>query len=202
MGKRDHRIRDLARSRETLERYRVPGEIGSQAKPCGYQSRRVHTARAAHYGQSKPFVHDIIGHNNRLDSIQAAILKVKLKYLKDWNKARQRIAQTYISGLSDLPIKLPVERPNAKAVYHLFVVEIDRRDECITHLRNEGIMAQIHYPTPIHLQPCYKHLGYRQGDFPVTEAAACRILSLPIYAELTDRQIGKVISSLRNFVGG
>lgn len=154
------------------------------------------------YGQSEPFVHDIIGFNNRLDSIQAAILKVKIKYLKDWNKARRRIAKTYISGLSDLPIKLPVEKPNAKAVYHLFVIEVDRRDECIAHLKNDGIMTQIHYPNPIHLQPCYKQLGYAEGDFPVTEAAASRILSLPIYAELTDGQIDRVISSLRNFVKG
>ena len=152
------------------------------------------------YGQSEPFVHSIIGYNNRLDTIQAAILKVKLNYLEDWNKARRQHAQSYISALSDLPIKLPVQRHNAKAVYHLFVIEIDHRDECITHLKDDGISAQIHYPTPIHLQPCYKYLGYKKGDFPVAETAASRILSLPIYPELSSKQIENVTSSLRKFI--
>ena len=153
------------------------------------------------YGQSQPFVHDLIGYNTRLDTIQAAILNVKLPHLEDWNNARRKHAETYRTCLSSLPIKLPVEAANTRAVYHLFVIEIDRRNQCINHLKEDGVMAQIHYPTPIHLQPCYSNLGYKKGDFPVAESAANRILSLPIYPELSESQIQKIVSSLKKFVG-
>lgn len=155
----------------------------------------------ADYGQTSPFVHEVIGFNSRLNTLQATVLSVKMKRLVDWNAARRRHAQRYISAFADLPIKLPTEMPNVRAVYHLFVIETDQRDACRAYLHEMGVSTQIHYPTPIHLQPCYRYLNYNRKDFPVAEAASERILSLPIYPELSAQQMDKIINSMRNFFG-
>ena len=156
--------------------------------------------RLADYGQDGRYHHTEIGYNSRLDTIQAAILSAKLPYLERWNAARRANADLYRRSLSDLPLKLPTEAQGAHAVYHLYVVEVDDRDACLAFLRRRGIMAQVHYPAVIHLQPSYAELGYRKGDFPVAEAAAERILSLPMYAELTKSQIDEVATALGQFL--
>ena len=154
----------------------------------------------ADYGQKERFRHAMAGWNSRLDTLQAAILRAKLPHLVRWTETRRARAKRYGELLAGLPVRLPREAPWAKAVYHLYVVEVDRRDECLAFLRAQGVMAQVHYPACVHLQPCYAELGYRPGDFPAAEAAKDRILSLPMYPELTEAQMRTVADALAAFV--
>jgi dTDP-4-amino-4,6-dideoxygalactose transaminase len=150
------------------------------------------------YGQSKRYHHDEIGINSRLDEIQAAILHVQLPYVHEWNTRRREIAARYTQGLKDI-LKVPVERDYGTHVYHLYVVQTDAREQLQTYLSEKGIGTLIHYPTPAHLQKAYKFLGYKEGDLPNTEAVANRILSLPMFPELTDAQVDQVIAAIREF---
>ena len=154
----------------------------------------------ADYGQKERFRHAMAGWNSRLDTLQAAILRAKLPHLVRWTETRRARAKRYGELLAGLPVRLPREAPWAKAVYHLYVVEVDRRDECLAFLRAQGVMAQVHYPACVHLQPCYAELGYRPGDFPAAEAAKDRILSLPMYPELTEAQMRTVADALAAFL--
>ena len=153
--------------------------------------------RLRNYGQREKYYHDTIGTNSRLDSLQAAILRVKLRHLNAWNAARREHAAAYWELLADLPITLPLTHPQATHVYHLFVVQLEARDAVQKRLGEQGISTGIHYPVPIHLQEACASLGYRRGQFPVTEQAATRILSLPMYAELTRAQIEHTAAALR-----
>ncbi|MEQ8961618.1 MAG: DegT/DnrJ/EryC1/StrS family aminotransferase, partial [Coleofasciculus sp. C2-GNP5-27] len=119
--------------------------------------------------------------------------------LRDWTEARRTRAAYYEELLKGLPVKVPMQAPGAKAVYHLYVVQVERRDACLAYLRDNGVMVQVHYPAPVHFQPCYRNLGYKKGDLPVAEAACGRILSLPMYPELTDNQIRTVVETLKAF---
>jgi dTDP-4-amino-4,6-dideoxygalactose transaminase len=156
--------------------------------------------RLADYGQEKRFDHLMVGYNSRLDTLQAAVLKTKLPYLETWTAARRRNAGLYDARLKRLGVKVAGEAKDARAVYHLYVVEVERRNECLAYLRENGIMAQVHYPELIHRQPCYADLGYRDQDFPIAVAAVDRILSLPMYAELTETQIDQVVDVLGTFL--
>ena len=152
------------------------------------------------YGQRVKYEHVVAGTNSRLDTIQAAVLRVKLRHLDQWNAARRAHAAAYGSALADLPIELPVTLPKAEHVYHLYVVQVDNRDVVQEKLRAQEVSTGIHYPIPIHLQQACAPLGYRRGDFPVTERAASRILSLPMYPEMTPAQRGYVASALSQAV--
>lgn len=152
------------------------------------------------YGQEEKYHHLFRGYNRRLDTLQAAVLRVKLKYLDKWNAARRSNADLYRRLLNDAGVELPGEARNAESVWHLYVIRTELRDTLREHLAMRGISAGIHYPIPIHLQPAYKDLGYKRGDFPVSEAQAQRILSLPMYAELTAEQIGRVAQTIREFM--
>ncbi|HEC90305.1 MAG TPA: DegT/DnrJ/EryC1/StrS family aminotransferase [Alphaproteobacteria bacterium] len=154
----------------------------------------------ANYGQAAAHEHVFVGYNSRLDTLQAAVLLAKLPHLGEWTRMRRERAARYLEKLKGLDITLPVEAPGAKSVYHIFVIQTARRDECIEYLRENGIMAQVHYPNLIHRQPCYAGLGYGDGDFPVAAAWVEKILSLPMYPELTDRQIDLVADVLSEFV--
>ena len=154
----------------------------------------------ANYGQAAAHEHVLVGYNSRLDTLQAAVLLAKLPHLAEWTRLRRGRAARYLEKLQGLDITLPVEAPDARAVYHIFVIQTKRRDECIEYLRDNGIMAQVHYPNLIHRQPCYADLGYDDGDFPVAAAWVGNILSLPMYPELTDRQIDLVADVLSGFV--
>ena len=174
------------------------GDGGAVATDDDVLAERVRCL--ADYGQKGRFNHVMAGWNSRLDTLQAAILRVKLPRLAGWNEARRARAKRYGELLAGLPVRLPPEAPWAKAVYHLYVVQVDRRDECLAFLRTRGVMAQVHYPACVHLQPCYAELGYRPGDFPAAEAAKDRILSLPMYPELTEAQMRTVADALAAFV--
>ncbi len=151
-------------------------------------------------GMKVKYHHEIKGFNNRLDTMQAAVLRVKLPRLDDWNAERRRAAATYNDLLSELPIVTPVVAPEIEHVYHLYVIRTHNRDELMKRLDSAGIASGLHYPIPIHLLPAYAELGYKRGDFPVTESYADEIVSLPIYAELTDEQIAQVVQTIRDFV--
>ena len=154
----------------------------------------------ANYGQYQTHHHAKIGVNSRLDTLQAAILLCKLPKLETWTKKRQAAAELYNNLLDPLLIKRAQTGPGAEPVYHLYVIEIDKRDACLAYLRKNGVMAQVHYPSVIHLQECYQHLGYKKGDFPVAEKAADRMISLPMYPEITPEQIGYVVDTLKEFL--
>jgi dTDP-4-amino-4,6-dideoxygalactose transaminase len=148
---------------------------------------------------TKKYEHDIEGYSSRLDNLQAAILRVKLKYLNEWNDKRRNNAKRYNELLSNINgIITPYEAEYAKHVYHLYVIRTDKeRDKLREELKSKGIATGIHYPVPLHLQPAYSYLGYKEGDFPVTEKVSQEILSLPMFAELNDEQIGKVVKMIK-----
>ena len=152
------------------------------------------------HGQARKYFHDLEGYNGRLDAIQAAVLRIKLKRLQDWNQSRRKNAALYTELLQDVPgITLPVEAGFAESVYHLYVILADNRDGLQKFLSEKGIATGLHYPLPLHLQKAYTHLGYVKGDFPVSESAAERLLSLPMYPELAAEQIDYVCSSIREY---
>lgn len=158
------------------------------------------TRELAFYGQSKPHYHSSIGYNFRLDTLQAAILKIKLPYLKEWNEARRVAALRYDHLLAKLPVKSLKVQEGAKPVYHIYVIELNNRNEAITYLRERGVMAQIHYPNLIHHQPCYANLGYKDEDFPNAVSASKKLLSLPIFPEISDCEIDYVVENLKQFI--
>jgi len=152
------------------------------------------------YGQKEKYHHLFRGYNRRLDTLQAAILRVKLKYLEKWNAARRYNAKLYHDFLGGTDVVAPAETRGVESVWHLYVICSEHRDTLREHLESRGISASIHYPIPIHLQPAYKDLGYKRGQFPVTEGLARRILSLPMYAELTSEQLEFVALAIREFM--
>ena len=157
-------------------------------------------AKIRDHGQKKKYYHDIEGYNGRLDAIQAGVLGIKLKHLQDWNMARRSHAARYRDMLSGLPeVTLPTEAPEVESVYHLFVILVDQRDALQSFLSDKGVATGLHYPQPLHLSGGYRDLGYQQGDFPVTESVAKRLLSLPMYPELTPEQIQYVADCIKEF---
>lgn len=149
------------------------------------------------HGQIKKYVHASFGVNSRLDEIQAAILRVKLRYLNGWNEKRNLIADKYRKGFGDFKTIRIIE--HGYSCYHLFVIESEKREKLQKFLLDKGIHTLIHYPIPIHLQKAYKHLGYKIGDFPVAEKLSDRVLSLPVYPELDDSKIDYIIAALNSF---
>jgi dTDP-4-amino-4,6-dideoxygalactose transaminase len=153
------------------------------------------------YGQTKKYHHQTCGYNRRLDTLQAAFLRVKLKYLDTWNNARRDRAEAYGRLLADVVV-VPAPAHYSEAVWHLYVIQTDGtdRDGLQAHLGEQGISTGIHYPIPIHLQPAYRQLGHRRGSFPITERATDSILSLPMYAELPLNRVEEVADAVRAFV--
>ncbi len=177
------------------------GACGEGGAVTGRSTTHLDTIRRLReHGQSRKYVHETEGYNGRMDAIQAAFLRIKLPHLPEWNAARRRAAALYREALADVQqIRLPVERPDAIHVYHLFVIRAERRDALQQFLTSRGIGTGLHYPVPLHLQTAYVGLGLGVGSFPVTEAAAREILSLPMYPELTADQIGIVADTIRDF---
>ncbi|MBX3028072.1 DegT/DnrJ/EryC1/StrS family aminotransferase [bacterium] len=152
----------------------------------------------ATHGESSKYVHAIPdGRNSRLDAIQAAVLRVKLRHLDDWNRARRGVAARYASGLAGLPIVLPGERPGVEHVYHQYAIRSRDRDALQQALTARGVGTGIHYPRPLHLQEGYRRLGHPAGSFPAAERAAAEVLSLPMSPFLGEAQIEEVVSAVR-----
>lgn len=176
---------------KNLGAYGDGGAISTQSAELSEQVKMLRN-----YGQKVKYHHDELGLNSRLDEIQAAILKVKLDYLDDWNQRRQDIATKFQQKLK---VKFQQIITGGESVYHVFAIESKERDKLIQHLAEQGIQTLIHYPIPIHLAGCYKSLGFRRGDFPKAEIVCDRILSLPIYNELTDDEVDQIITAVNNF---
>jgi len=151
------------------------------------------------HGSAKKFYHEYIGNNCRLEGIQGAVLSVKLNHLDDWNGKRKNNADLYRKYLKGTGVVLPEEMPYAKHVYHVFCIRVKEREKLIDFLKQKGIFTNIHYPIPIHLQKAYGFLGYKKGSFPVTERVVDEILSLPMFAELTEEQIKYIADSIKEF---
>lgn len=153
------------------------------------------------HGQKPKYHHHILGINSRLDALQAAVLRVKLRHLEAWHGGRQKNAALYRELLAGTNVGLPLARPEARHIYNQFVIRTPRRDALKQHLADAGIGNEVYYPRPLHLQECFADLGYKEGDFPVSEAAALETVALPIYAELTGEQIAYVSSKIHEFLG-
>ncbi len=151
------------------------------------------------HGRRDKYVHDEEGYNYRLDAMQAAILRVKLRHLADWNAARRRAAGWYDRRLADLGgIEIYRYPAHIEPVYHLYVIRVaNDRDGVLARLRERGVDAGVHYPVPLHLQPAYRHLGIGEGSLPQTERSAASCLSLPLYPEITEEQVERVVGHLR-----
>jgi dTDP-4-amino-4,6-dideoxygalactose transaminase len=177
------------------------GEGGAITTNDGRLADRMKMIRD--HGQAKKYYHDIEGYNGRLDSIQAGWLSVKLRHLAKWNASRWNLAQRYHELFADLKdsVVLPVEASWTRGVYHLYVVRVQDREALQARLGEAGIGTGIHYPIPLHQQKAYQYLGYRTGDFPVTERVAREIVSLPMFPQLSHSQQDEVITAVKEFVG-
>jgi dTDP-4-amino-4,6-dideoxygalactose transaminase len=149
------------------------------------------------HGSATKYEHVTTGFCNRMDTIQAAVLRVKLPHLPRWTEQRRKVAAWYEQGLAAIGgVETPSESEWARAVYHLYVVQVGDRDRLQSSLRGAGIATQVHYPKPVHLQLAYRHLGYKPGDFPHAETAAAHVLSLPMYPELTREQSDYIVAQV------
>ena len=154
------------------------------------------------HGSAAKYEHSVLGFNSRLDTLQAVVLRAKLRRLAEWNRRRREAAERYTALLSDAAaVRTPVTLPGNEHVWHLYVVRVPDRDRVLERLHRAGIFAGIHYPVPVHLQPAFSWLGYGPGDFPVAEAAAGRVLSLPIHPQITPAQQERVVEVLLTAVG-
>ena len=208
-------VEDAAQSQGAAQEGALAGSIGKVAATSFYPGKNLGAygeagavmtndagiatlARAVRdHGSSKKYAHDVLGFNSRLDTLQAVVLRAKLRKLADWNKARQAAAAFYDELLEGVGrVERPVVAEGNEPVWHLYVIRVPERDRVLTQLHERGVGAGIHYPVPVHLQPALANLGHRRGDFPVTEQAASNILSLPLFPGITEEQQRYVVEQL------
>ncbi len=210
-------VEDACQSHGATYKGRVTGSFGIAAAYSFYPAKnlgaygdggmivtsdealRDSIALLRNYGQTAKYHHAVQGYNNRLDTLQAAVLRVKLPHLDEWNAARRAHADLYDSLLAGSGIAVPPRMPEVEPVWHLYAVRTEHRDELKDFLQARGISTGIHYPIPIHMQPAYQELGLKEGDFPISERDAQQMLSLPMYAELSDDQIHYVADAILEF---
>jgi dTDP-4-amino-4,6-dideoxygalactose transaminase len=157
---------------------------------------------ARNHGGRDRYHHIFVGTNSRLDGIQGAVLRAKLKRLESWHKARAEKARRYDSGLAGIAgLMLPAPEKQGRSVHNQYTIRTDKRDALKEHLAREGISTAVYYPVPLHMQPCFRSLGYREGAFPESERASREVLSLPVFPELTDVEQDRVIEEIRVFLG-
>jgi len=172
------------------------GDAGMVTTSNEAVAQRVRRLRV--YGGRQRYVHEELGFNSRLDEIQAAVLRVKLRHLDRWTARRRAIAERYRAGLGDCDVGLPHEPPGAVHCYHQFAIRVPDRDGVQRRMADRGVATAVYYPLPLHLQPMYRELGYREGDFPEAERAAREVLCLPMYPELTDAQVDEVVEAVKH----
>jgi dTDP-4-amino-4,6-dideoxygalactose transaminase len=172
------------------------GAVTTNDEPMAQRMRMIRD-----HGQARKYYHDVEGYNGRLDSLQAGFLSVKLPHLARWNEARRAVAHRYHELLAEAndAVVIPREAEWTKGVYHLYVVRVQDREAVQKHLADAGIGTGIHYPIPLHLQKAYQHLGYKIGDFPITERVAAEIVSLPMFPQLRHSQQKEVVSRMMEF---
>lgn len=159
----------------------------------------THLKSLRNHGCVVRYYHDEIGYNMRMGGLEGASLSVKLKYLAGWNDRRRAIAKQYHDGMKNPKVKLQAQPDWAGSIYHLFVVTTENKDAFVKHLEQNDIIAAYHYPVPCHLQKAYAHLNYKEGDFPNAEYLASHCISLPMYAELTDAEVARVIEAVNAY---
>ncbi len=177
------------------------GAYGDAGAVCSHDEKLVAKVKMlANHGRIKKYEHLIEAYNHRLDAFQASILNAKLPYLKKWTERRRAIAKQYSKKLKDI-VKVPLDDKDHYSVYHLYVIRTSasERDKLQEHLTKAGIQTGIHYPLPLHLQPAYSYLKLGKGSFPASEQSSREILSLPIYPEMTDKQVEYVIRKVREY---
>jgi len=154
------------------------------------------------HGSRRTYYHEIVGYNSRLDALQAAVLLAKLPHLEGWSAARRRNAAYYDAAFANLAeVTTPFVDPANTSIYNQYTIRVAQRDALQAHLKAQGIGSNVYYPLPLHLQPCFAYLGYREGQCPEAERASKEVLSLPIYPELTTTQLDEVIAAVRGFFG-
>jgi dTDP-4-amino-4,6-dideoxygalactose transaminase len=212
-------VEDAAQAQGALYRKRKAGSIGHAGSFSFYPGKNLGAWGEAgaittndaplrermmmfrEHGQKKKYYHDVVGWNGRMDGLQGAVLSVKLKYLDRANQGRRRAAARYNELLAGLPgVTLPLAADYASHIYHVYAIRVQQRDTLLQRLGERGIGCGIHYPVPVHLQAAYANLGYKRGDFPVSEACADTFLSLPMFPELTDQQIETVAQELKSLL--
>ncbi|MFN0054077.1 MAG: DegT/DnrJ/EryC1/StrS family aminotransferase [Planctomycetales bacterium] len=171
------------------------GEGGALVTSDAELMKRVRMFRD--WGQEKRYHHALLGFNYRMDNLQGAVLRVKLRHLPAWTEARRAHAAAYRELFAGSPVRIPTEMPYARHVYHLYAIMCKNRDALQTALGERGVSTGLHYPVPLHLQPCFAHLGYSKGSFPHSERAAAEELSLPMFAELTREQLQAIVGATR-----
>lgn len=182
-----------------------PGKnLGSYGEGGGVATNSTEIAekieKIRNHGSKIKYVHESVGYNYHMHGFQGAVLTIKLKYLDGWNKRRLQIAKRYNEMLKDVKdIVVPFIDENCEHVFHLYVVRTNKRDELKKFLNDNGIGTNIHYPYPLHLQEAYKFLGYKKGSFPIAEDYAPKLLSLPMYPEMTDEQVDYVVEKIKEF---
>jgi dTDP-4-amino-4,6-dideoxygalactose transaminase len=175
------------------------GEAGGVVTQTEEMADKIRMIRD--HGQAQKYYHDMEGYNGRLDAIQAGVLRIKLRRLESWNQARRRNAGHYNELLSSIRgVTIPVESDGCRHVYHLYVILVDDRDALQKYLEEKGVVTGLHYPVPLHLQKAYARRGHKEGDFPVTESVASRVLSLPMFPELAKEQVEYVADCVGQFM--
>ncbi|RAL24577.1 DegT/DnrJ/EryC1/StrS family aminotransferase [Thermoflavimicrobium daqui] len=154
------------------------------------------------HGSNPKYYHSVVGYNSRLDELQAAILRVKLRYLNQWNEARRQKASLYDELLKDTPVVTPYCAENRSHIYHLYIIQATERDDLMKYLKEKGISTGVYYPVPLHQQDVYNYLGYEEGSLPNAEYMAKRTFALPLYAELEDETIHYIADAVKSFYQG
>lgn len=212
-------VEDAAQAQGAVRNGRPAGSIGAAAGTSFYPGKNLGAAGDAGavlckdpriadavrvlsaHGSRIKYEHEVIGVNSRLDAVQAVVLSAKLERLGAWNRLRREAAARYGELLADLPgVLAPQPAPGNEDVWHLYVIQVEERDRVLEELNHAGVGAGIHYPYPVHLTEAFAHLDYREGDFPVAERAAKRILSLPLYPHITREQQLRVVEVLKRSV--
>jgi dTDP-4-amino-4,6-dideoxygalactose transaminase len=154
------------------------------------------------HGSVKTYLHEEVGYNSRLDTLQAAVLQAKLAFLTGWSARRRENAAYYTAAFADVPeIGTPYVDPANESIFNQYTIRVERRDELKAHLAAKQIGHAVYYPLPLHLQPCFAYLGYKAGECPESEKAAREVISIPVYPELTRSQLDEVIAAVRGFFG-
>ncbi|MBI2610958.1 DegT/DnrJ/EryC1/StrS family aminotransferase [Candidatus Kaiserbacteria bacterium] len=173
------------------------GEAGAIVTNDANVAEKVRMLRS--HGEREKYVHEMVGYNERMDGIQAVILSVKLKHLDAWNKRKTEIVKKYVEGIENPAITFQTIPENVTPAYHLFVVTVQNRPTFIEHMKSRGIDTSMHYPTPCHLQKAYASLGHKRDDFPNTEYVADHCVSLPLFPELTEQEIERVVEAVNSY---
>lgn len=180
---------------KNLGGYGDGGMVVTQDEQLAIRLRRLRV-----HGGLRMYHHEEVGYNSRLDALQAAVLLAKLPRLEEWSAARRRNARYYDHAFADVPeVQTPVIDDRNESIFNQYTIRVPRRDELQAHLKQRGIGTSIYYPLPLHMQPCFAYLGYREGAFPESERAAREVLSLPIYPELSASQLDEVVEAVRSF---